>query len=290
MSVVLENDYLKISIKEKGAELNGVESKKTNLEYMWSGDPAYWGKTSPVLFPIVGTLKDDRYFYEGKAYSLSRHGFARDLIFQIKEQKTDQVIFSLSSTNATREKFPFDFQFEISYSIKNDFTEVGYSVQNIGSEIMYFSVGGHPAFKVPLVEGTSYEDYYLLFNEKENAGRWQIDPHGLIKDQPTPFFKNTAILKLNHGLFQEDALVFKNLKSRKISIKSDAHNHGLDFYFDRFPFLGIWSAKNADFVCIEPWCGIADSVSHDQQLVNKEGIIKLSKGESWVGTWKARFY
>jgi len=290
MSVVLENDYLKVAVKEKGAELASVENKKTNLEYMWQGDPAYWGKTSPVLFPIVGTLRDDRYVYEGNSYSLTRHGFARDSNFQVAEQKADEVIFLLTGTEASREKFPFDFRLTLKYKLVKDFLEVTYDVKNIGSDIMYFSIGGHPAFNVPLVKGSNYEDYYLLFNERENAGRWPIDPRGLIVDQPVPFLKNTSTLKLNHSLFMEDALVFKNLRSRKISIKSDVHSHGLDFYFDGFPFLGIWSAKNADFVCIEPWCGVADSVLHDQQLTTKEGIVNLSSNENWTRTWKVRFY
>ena len=290
MSVVLENDYLIVGVKEKGAELASVENKKTNLEYMWQGDPAYWAKTSPVLFPIVGTLKDDRYVYKGKSYSLTRHGFARDSNFQLAEQQADQVTFLLYNTEASREKFPFDFKFAISYKLVKDFLEVTYDVKNTGGDRMYFSIGGHPAFNVPLVKGSTYEDYYLLFNERENAGRWPIDPHGLIEDHPEPFLKNASTLKLNHSLFMEDALVFKNPKSRKISIKSDMHSHGLDFYFDGFPFLGIWSAKNADFVCIEPWCGIADSVSHDQQLTTKEGIVNLSSNENWTRTWKVRFY
>ena len=290
MNVSLENDHLKVRINEKGAELNSLISKDTGLEYMWSGDPAVWGKTSPILFPIVGALKKDTYTYENKSYNLSRHGFARDSIFQIVTKQDDSVIFSLSSTPASREKYPFDFELEIGYRLIADNLEVNYMVENKGTDVLYFSIGAHPAFKVPLVKGTNYEDQYLEFNEIENSGRWPIVAEGLVKNDPVPFLQHTSILKLTRTLFNDDALVFKDLKSDKISIKSKAHAHGLDFHFGGFPYLGIWAAKNADFVCIEPWCGIADSVLHDQELVSKEGIVKISKDESWMRSWKIRVY
>lgn len=290
MSVTLENDHLKVQINDKGAELTNVENKLTRLEYMWSGDPAFWGKTSPVLFPIVGTLRNDTFLYNGKSYKLTRHGFARDMVFDVTEQKSERATFRLSGKAGLPERYPFSFILEVTYEIDDNFLEVTYKVMNPGDGIMYFSIGAHPAFKVPLVPGSAYEDHYLLFEKKENAPRWPIDPNGLIMDKPSPLLMDTANLKLSHALFDEDALVFKRLLSHKVSLISEAHSHGLDFYFEGFPFLGIWSAKNADFVCIEPWCGIADSVSHNQELVNKEGIIKLSPAGSWTRSWKARFY
>ena len=290
MNVSLENDCLKVRINEKGAELTSVISKDTGLEYMWSGDPAFWGKTSPILFPIVGTLKKDSYRYQNNLYTLTRHGFARDSTFQVAAQQGDSVIFSLSSTPASREKYPFDFELQVGYKLSEDNLEVNYTVENTGPDVLYFSIGAHPAFKVPLVKGTAYEDQYLEFNETENSGRWPIVGEGLIKNAPIPFLQYTSILKLTRTLFNEDALVFKDLKSDKISLKSKAHAHGLDFHFGGFPYLGIWAAKNADFVCIEPWCGIADSVSHDQEFVSKEGIVKISKDESWTRSWMIRVY
>lgn len=290
MNIMLENNHLKVQINTTGAELNSIVNKQTELEYMWSGDPEFWAKTSPVLFPIVGALKKDKYLYNGKAYSLSRHGFARDAIFEIIEKKDDLAIFSFSSSTTSLEKYPFKFVLRLEYKIVEEYLEVSYHVKNNGDSKMYFSVGGHPAFTVPLTSDSTYEDYYLEFNAVENAGRWPISSEGLIKEQPVPFLRNTSILKLNRTLFNEDALVFKNLKSDKISLKSQAHDHGLDFYFEGFPYLGIWAAKNADFVCIEPWCGIADSVFHDQQLTTKQGIVQIQPDELWTRTWKVRFY
>jgi galactose mutarotase-like enzyme len=288
--VTLENDVLKVEVEAKGAELKSVKNKFTKLEYMWSGDPAFWGKTSPVLFPVIGTLKQDTFLFKERPYALSRHGFARDSVFERTDTKKDSAVFILKSSPTSLLKYPFEFEFEIQYRLVNDFLEVTYHVKNIGEETMYFSVGGHPAFRVPLTDNSTYEDHRLEFDSVEDAPRWPISQEGLIEKTPVPFFKKTSVLSLTRSLFNEDALVFKNLKSTQVSIKSSAHSHGIDFYFKGFPFLGIWAAKNADFVCIEPWCGIADSVSHDQHLESKEGIEKLEAQASWSRTWKVRFY
>ena len=290
MWATLQNDHLWVTVNKKGAELTSLKSKSTRIEYMWSADPAYWAKTSPILFPVVGTLRNDSFLYLGKFYTLSRHGFARDMVFNLVEQNKECATFQLLSNAITLEKYPFDFSLEVSYKLAKDFLEVSYNVKNTGSDTMYFSIGAHPAFKVPLTDDTIFEDYFLQFSEIENAPRWPIDSLGLIMDKPAALLENTSELKLTHDLFSQDALVFKNLRSDKVSIKSARHEHGLDFYFEGFPYLGIWSYKNADFVCIEPWCGIADSVLHNQSLVEKEGIIELSSSESWTRSWKVRFY
>jgi len=290
MAITIENNKLKISIKTKGAELCNVVHKETGLEYMWSGDPAVWGKTSPVLFPIVGTLRDDTFIYEGKSYQLPRHGFARDVEFEIKEQNSDCVVFLLRDTEASRQKYPFSFELTLTYSLNEDTLHVAYGVKNNHKEVLYFSIGAHPAFKAPLTDNTRYEDYYLQFSNNEDARRWPISKTGLIEHTSIPFFKDTNRIALTRSIFESDALVFKHLKSDKVSLKCDKHNHGLDFYMNEFPFLGIWAAKGGDFVCIEPWCGIADSVDHNQQFISKEGVEKLEGNASWKREWKVRFY
>jgi galactose mutarotase-like enzyme len=290
MIVTLENVLLKVSIKSKGAELNSVVKKDNGLEYMWSGDPAVWGKTSPVLFPIVGTLKDNTYFYNDKPYTLSRHGFARDAEFEVTEQKQQKASFVLRESEASLLNYPFHFELILTYELDNDFLKTSYEVRNTGTGKMYFSLGAHPAFSVPLVEGTVYEDYYLLFDQRENAGRWPISKEGLIQQAPIDFLNNSSRINLTRTLFYEDALVFKHLDSHKISLLSDRSPHGLDFYFSGFPYLGLWAARDGNFVCIEPWCGIADSVDHDQQLIHKEGIETLAAGNWWKREWEVRFF
>ena len=281
----IESEFISVAIRSKGAELSSIFNKKDQLEYMWQGDPAFWAKQSPVLFPIIGTLRQDTYFYRNKEYHLSRHGFARDMEFSVSHQRHDGIGFTIESTDATKQNFPFDFQFTINYSVEENRLKVEYVVTNKGADRMYFSVGGHPAFRLPLTNDLNYSDYYLEFNHSENTGRWPISKEGLIEKESTPLLENTKQLPLSKELFKKDALVLKQIKSNSVSLKSDKSAHGFSFDFNGFPFLGIWAAPNADFICIEPWCGVADSVDADQQLQNKEGIEQLESNKTWSRAW-----
>ncbi len=285
----LQNDRLSITVQAKGAELISLYNKTQHLEYMWSGDSAFWGKHSPVLFPIIGALKNNTYYYNDKAYRLGRHGFARDMEFAVVEQTISSLGFSLLSNADTLQKFPFEFCFDIVYLLQQDRLTVTYKVKNTGSGDMYFSVGGHPAFKVPVAEGTGYDDYYLEFNKTENAGRWPISAAGLIETGAEPLLLNTSKLPLRKELFYRDAIVFKNLRSDAVRLLSSKHDKGFEFNFSGFPYLGIWAAKDAGFVCIEPWCGIADPVNSSQQLTEKEGINHLDPGSVFERSWSVGF-
>lgn len=284
----IENSEIRASIHSKGAELQSLYQKEHQLEYMWSGDPAFWGKHSPLLFPIVGTLKDNSYEYEGKSYTLARHGFARDREFLAETQSGDAISFLLRSDEQTRSVFPFDFELRVIYRLRAGGISTTYQVKNPGKGPLYFSVGGHPAFRVPLAAGTEYTDYYLEFDGVETAPRWPISKDGLIGRDPIPLLQNTAVLPLRKDLFAKDALVIKSLVSRGVTLRSGQTERGLRMDFPGFPFLGIWAAPNADFVCIEPWCGIADPVDSNQKWTEKEGINKLEGGGVFERTWTLR--
>ena len=274
----LSNEILSVKISEKGAELQSIFHLPNNLEYLWSGDKKFWAKKSPVLFPIVGGLKNNTYTFIGKDYKLSRHGFARDHIFQLKEQSESSITFCLASSEQTKAIYPFDFLFCIKYSLEKNQLRVAFSVENTGSSDMFFSVGAHPAFAVPLNEKLAYEDYYLQFSQPEKAQRWPLSADGLIEKESIPFLDNEDQLPLRRELFYKDAIVLKDLQSNSISILSHQSANGVKVTFDGFPYMGIWAAKYADFVCIEPWYGIADSVTASGNLIEKEGIIKLEAG------------
>jgi galactose mutarotase-like enzyme len=281
----IESQQLKAVINPKGAELTSLVHKTNGMEYMWEGDPAFWGKHSPVLFPIIGTLKNNVFTYKGQAYELPRHGFAREQPFAVESSSADAITFLLKSDEETLKVFPFPFEFRMKYTVLESSLALTYEVTNTGKDELYFSVGGHPAFKVPLAEGTTYDDYYLLFDQPETAPRWPISPDGLIEHNSLPLLNDTRQLPLSKQLFQKDALVVKGLASSKISLRSAKTPHGLDMDFPGFPFFGIWAAKNADFVCLEPWCGIADDVDHNQDLTTKEGINKLPAKEVFTRSW-----
>ncbi|MEA5458788.1 aldose 1-epimerase family protein [Arcicella sp. LKC2W] len=281
----ITSQNLTVKINPKGAELVSLFNHENQTEYMWSADPNFWGKSSPVLFPIVGSLKNNVYRFEGKEYTLPRHGFARDREFAVEKSSENSVTFLLTHDDNSLKVYPFKFEFRLIYTLINNTLSVTYAVKNIGEGEMFFSVGGHPAFAVPLAENTNYDDYYLKFNKTETFKRWGLTNEGLIETQPFDFLIKTNILPLTKELFYDDAIVFKNLESTSITLKSDNVNQQLQFDFEGFPFLGIWAAKNADFVCIEPWCGIADAANHNQELTEKEGIMCLIANEIFEKTW-----
>jgi galactose mutarotase-like enzyme len=287
---ILENELLRVEINARGAELQSLKNKITGLEYLWNGDPAFWAKRSPVLFPIVGSLKEDTYYFQGKAFHLPRHGFARDMDFVSEKQNQKEITLLLTSNPETKKNYPFDFQFRIRYQLLGDELSTEYMVTNTGPGLLYFSVGGHPAFRLPLDAGTEFSDYYLQFDETENLQRWPISKEGLIQRQPVPFLKDSKRLDLKKSLFYQDALVFKYPASSEISLVSKKTAHGLLFQMGEFPFLGIWSFKDADFLCLEPWCGIADNVDSNQQLEGKEGIEKLATGKVFSRQWRVKLF
>lgn len=290
--IYLENHLLKVAIRPKGAELTSIVRKDTGLEYMWNADPAFWPKSSPILFPIIGNLKKHEYQYNDKTYTLStRHGFARDLdTWTVSDQTADSATFSITDTPATLEVYPFHFTCAVKYQLKEATVLVTYEVKNEGEANMLFSVGGHPAFSVPVAPGTSYDDYYLQFEKIENAGSWLLSSDGFVENATRPLLENTDTLPLSKSLFYNDALILKDLASSTVSLRSKATPHGVDFSFEGFPYLGIWAAKDADFVCIEPWCGIADTVYASGNLFEKEGINNLAPKATFSRTWSVSLF
>lgn len=282
--VVLENDFVRVTIAEKGAEAQSIIDKRTSKDLLWSGDPTFWGKHSPVLFPIVGALKEDRYFYEGQEFELSRHGFARDLNFTVVSSESQYAEFLLSESEETLKRFPFRFNFYIIYQLEGHKLTVRYRVENPADTALLFSVGGHPAFAVKTDANITYEDYFLIFNNDIHLTVHKIIDN-LISDDTYMLPMPDGKLSLNHALFYEDALVMKDVASDCISLCNTKNAEKIDFRFSNFPYFGIWAAKDADFICLEPWCGIADSQAHDRQLTDKEGVITLKGGEIWSRHW-----
>lgn len=285
----LENTKIKASFSSKGAELRGLFNKDTSIEYMWSGDPNYWGKYSPILFPIVGGLKDNTYLLNDQEYALPRHGFARDQEFEVETVNSTTIIFTLKSNSETLLVYPFEFQLLIKYELLEDGLRCSYEVSNPSEGELLFSIGAHPAFSIATNNGLEYADYYLDF-DKDSSLTYHKIQQDLIDDETVTLQLEANRLPLKYELFYDDALVFKTLQSNLISIRNTKNKHGLDFGFEGFPYFGIWAAKNADFVCLEPWCGIADGINHNQQLIEKEGIVNLAGKQTWKRSWEVKTY
>ncbi|MCX2480457.1 aldose 1-epimerase family protein [Pedobacter sp. MC2016-15] len=287
--ITLENENIRVTFDTKGAELRSITGKTTGIEYLWKGDPEYWGKFSPVLFPVIGALKEETYIVEGKEYHLPRHGFARDHEFRAERISETEVLFTLSSSADTLKVYPFEFVLGLRYVISGSAVSCTYEVHNPAEKDLLFSIGGHPAFAAPLTDDASYEDCYLEFAIDESLKYHKIE-NNLISDQTDSLHLDHGKMFLRHALFYDDALVFKHMESRTITLKNTINDYGLHFRFNDFPFFGIWAAKDADFICLEPWCGIADGIAHNQQLSDKEGIISLSPGEHWKRVWEVEVF
>lgn len=285
--IQLSNNKLSVTINAKGAELQSIQLN--GVEYLWQADATYWGKHAPVLFPVVGELKDGKYIYKGCEYKLPRHGFARNRIFKAKETTKTSVLFALQNDEETLAVYPFMFIFQVKYELKGNMLICRYIVQNTDVKSIYFSVGGHPAFKVPLANDLSYTDYVLKFNDDDVLKRYVLH-NGLTSDDTETIHLDNKTLQLQPALFYNDAIVLKNIKSDEIELRTDKDARRLKFKFREFPYFGIWAAKDAPFVCLEPWCGITDNINHNYQLINKEGINELSAAERWERTWSVELY
>lgn len=276
----IENNHLIVSIDTTGAELTSIKSKKDNNEFLWQGDPSIWASQAPVLFPIIGGLKNGNYTYKGKKYSLPKHGFIRYNKNVIGTQNSPtKASFALSSSEDTWSSYPFEFSFTISFELINNQLIVSHTIKNNGSETLFFSVGGHPAFNCPLHAAETYEDYYIELENVENSKSYVLNDQGLISKN-TISVMNDHKIWLNDTLFDQDALIFKNINAKKATLTHKTKGPVLSMDFKDFPDLGIWAKPKAPYVCIEPWLGYADVEDTSQNIEEKEGIQKLDEGKT----------
>ncbi|MDN6129456.1 MAG: aldose 1-epimerase family protein [Tetragenococcus halophilus] len=282
MAVTIETDHLKAVLNEKGAELASLKRKDTDIEYIWQADPNYWKRHAPVLFPIVGSLKDNTYVYKDKSYRLSQHGFARDMDFELIEQRKDAASFRLKSTKVTKKVYPFDFELIIGYSLGGDGLTVNYQVKNTTDEEMYFSIGGHPAFNVPLEDHLSFTDYFIDPSPMKSRINLPLKD-GLIDLQQRTLGQTNTSIALNHELFKNDALIYETKGLNAFTIRSEKSPHSVTLTFKDFSYVGIWSTypTQSPFVCLEPWVGIADTTETSGDLTEKVGIQKLAANDTF---------
>lgn len=282
----IESTDLRIQVNSIGMELCSIFSKSTNQEFIWQGNPEYWTGQAPVLFPIIGALKNGAYFFDGKTYFMPKHGIVRNSNKpKLIESNPNFLRFGMSWDQESLAMYPFKFRLEIQFELVANTLQIQHHVYNEGPQEMYYSIGGHPAFNCPLKPNERYEDYSLEFEKPETDSTCMIDPNGLIDKGSKPFLENETSITLHSHLFDNDALVFRNLNSRKITLTHQTRGKVLAVEFDDFDYLGIWAKPAAPFVCIEPWLGIADSVDSNQNFAEKEGILRLGIGEKSVKTY-----
>lgn len=290
--ITIENEWLKVEIESHGAEVRKVKHKKNGLDYMWTGDNKYWGRVSPVLFPIVGRLKDDQYQINGQAYKMSQHGFLRDVEFHVLEQTATNAVFIFESAGRFSEVYPYEFKAIIRYILKEDSLIVHWEIVNENEKEMYFAIGAHPAFKIPLLENETIEDYCLHFIPAKNKRVMEYElQNSLLHEKGS--INEIGTLPLTNKLFAHDALVYSNID--KISLVSKKSSHGVEVLLEDFTFVGIWSkyipedGSIAPFVCIEPWYGVADTYDTSGNFSEKFGNNKLETGNTFHSEYLIRF-
>ena len=268
MPVTITNNTLTATIAEKGAEL--ISLQKQGKELIWEGNPYYWGKHSPVLFPIVGTLKNNRYTTRGRQYEMGRHGFARDMSFKVSDQSDDRVTSVLTENESTLAAYPFAFELKMHYLLNGPELEITYEVTNTGNKLMPYSLGAHPAFALD----SNIENYSLAFAEDDEIVYHHLKDDLICRETSViPLSRHQ--LMLSSKLFENDALVIKSLRSREVTLLKN-NRPILTVALGDFPNLGLWTKPGAPFICIEPWQGYADSVeSQTDILEEKEGIRLL---------------
>ncbi len=284
-TINLQNENFSASISPLGAELKSLVEKKTGTEYIWCGDPAWWNGSAPVLFPIVGGLKDQKYNYNGKTYSIANHGFARRSRFKLISSTQSTALFELNSNIETKKMYPFDFSLQVLFSLEFGGIAVQYNVKNNGTGQMFFSIGSHPAFNLPFAGGY-IENYYIHFGEEENMERYFFE-NGLYRDKTAPVFSNCRQISLDRKIFNDGPLIFKKPVSTEFHIKNSLNSKEIIVSTEEIPYLAIWSkGDGAPFVSIEPWFGLPDVTTTNQDFAKKEGILSLESGKTFSSTYR----
>ena len=295
--ISISSNSLTASIDTMGAQLMSL--RKGESEYLWQGDSNWWPRRAPILFPIVGVLKDGEAESAEGTISLARHGLARLNQFEVVEQSASSVTLQLKSTEETREAYPYDFELKLIFSVAGDTLTQTYEVTNPANVVLPFTLGAHPAFNIPIpgVEAASLDQYHLLFTRSWTSYGPSITDEGLC-DYTTPqkLIVNSDTLPLSWELIdREKTITLEDVPDRRITlaanVEASSEAHGIQMDFEGFDYLGIWSAApGCPFVALEPWCGIADTVDCDGIFEHKPGIISLEPGQSIAKTLSVKVF
>lgn len=292
MRYTLTSDELVLYVNSKGAELSSVKNKQ-GYEYLWQGDSEIWPRQAPVLFPIVGKLKDNCYKFGENGYTLPQHGFARDSEFNLLSQGPQELCFELSSDETSKAAFPFDFNFKLRYFLKNNNLLCSYAVKNTGNGPMYFSLGAHPGFNISLSKLRGEHFPYLEFERNELL--LSALSFGLLSGEKHRLSLSENRLPITSHLFNNDALVMEGGQIERLSLYLDAEGRKIELSCPGWPYFGIWSKPDPrdatiKFLCLEPWFGVADTMNHDGLLKNKIGILNLDPGKTFNVAFELGFF
>lgn len=291
MLYTIRNDRMTVTIDEVGAQLMSITGAD-GTEYLWSGDSAYWANRSPVLFPYVGRLTGEQYTLGGKTYSMGRHGFARNMTFMPVVEEENRMIFGLADSPETRKIYPYAFDFSVTYELEEDTLHVIYGVENRTRATMYFGLGAHPGFRVPLEEGFAFEDYQISFAHPCHASRVLLSENYMNAGRSVPYYlENGTTLTLRHELFDNDAIIFDHM-DKSVVLTAPGAKHGVRVHIPHMRYLGLWHTPKTDapFLCLEPWVSLPSREGIVEDFAQQGDLVALPSGDFYTNQWSIQIF
>ena len=285
MNYQISNEVMKVTISDIGAEMQSIV--RDGVEYLWNGDAKYWNERSPILFPYVGRFTNGKYLLNGKEYEMDIHGFARKLLYRVVQKNETQIWFELTDNEETYSMYPYHFCLKVGYLLEDDCVQITYQVNNCSKERMYFGIGGHPGFRLPLDEGLDFSDYYLEFGGTSFPTRIGHTEACFLSGMNESFpLKEDRYLPLSHQMFDNDAIVLQNMAD-ELTLKSDKGKRWVKVSYPNLPYLGLWHMPKteAPYICIEPWTSLPSRQDIIEEFRYKYDLIRLDAGEEYTNTW-----
>lgn len=283
MNYVIENDLIRVTVSDTGAEIVSVYGKTTRFEYLWQGNPEFWQGRAPLLFPICGRLTDGKYVYNGKEYSMIIHGFARKKTFALAEKSGDKAVFVLESDEETLAQYPFPFRLIVTYTVNGSTVRTAMKVENTGKSDLRFSLGGHPGFNLPLKEDAAFDEHYLEFSKAKECEKLVMSDTCFYTGKTQPFpLENGKILRLSHSLFDNDAIFLSGMDDA-VTLKCEKGGRSVTVRFNNMTHLGFWHKprSEAPYVCIEPWHGVPSFDKKIDDFNSKAELISLAPDRTY---------
>lgn len=286
MLLTIHNSFLKVDISSLGAELFSIQDRN-NTEYLWQGDPAYWGNRAPNLFPYIGRMIDKKYEYQGQTYEMGIHGFAASMEFDVLNHTADEITFRIEDNAQTTKQYPWHFSYEVNYRLVERRLYITYRVENRDSKPMLYALGGHPGINVPLKGTERFEDYRLRFTEPSTPEQILFSAACFVKPERKAYIldKDNSI-PLRHDLFDNDAIVLKN-SGHRVILENIHGKNAIEVDYPQMKYIGFWQADHTDapYVCIEPWSSLPSAEGEKTVLEHQDDLLKLAPGQIDENTW-----
>ena len=289
MIYTIKNDKIEVSVEDLGAQMRSIKDA-TGKEYLWQGDENYWNGSAPNLFPYIARLTEGKYILKGRTYEMPKHGFLRNSVLKLKEKTQTKMVFSLTDSEETYKMYPYHFEIKVKYELFENELKVSYNVANKDKKVMYFGVGGHPGFQVPVEKELSFEDYFIEFAKGTDMKRVGMSEDCFVtgKDEAFPLEENRR-LYMHHNLFDDDAIILKDAPS-KVVLASEKGSARIEMETSHLEYLGIWHkpASDAPYVCIEPWSSLPSKKDIIEDLEKQDNLVSLKPDGYYTGFFKVK--